>query len=339
MESQTVGNEWVPIGGQERVHETSLAAHEKSVNDRLNALMNEQRSMENEQEPRTNGHAPQTNETFDEFPMSVEVDDDQQAHDPEPESERLGEQHGHGKWTATINGDDSPDLPPRAPEIKNPLLPLKIKRGQSAVAVTNGPTPEKRKRGPYKKSQKQSNKETTVGKGRKTPVKVKINTSVASPSTPSEHSETGRRARRATTTKKYTFSDNEEEDSPLDYAPEDDGGEFEVEAPKKKTKGPGRPKGRPPKNATAKSSSKATALKAPSTPPKKQPPKGISKGPTKDTLVITKEEYKRLASIEKAFLKVKELNREMFMIMLQETKKQKEADEKVSGPSGSTNSS
>ena len=40
-------------------------------------------------------------------------------------------------------------------------------------------------------------------------------------------------------------------------------------------------------------------------------------------LVITKEEYKRLAGVEKAFLKVKDLNREMFEIMLYETMKKK----------------
>merc|ERR1719219_3308399 len=56
---------------------------------------------------------------------------------------------------------------------------------------------------------------------------------------------------------------------------------------------------------------------------KRGPPKGISKGPTSDTLVITKEEYKRLAGVEKAFLKVKDLNREMFEIMLYETMKRK----------------
>jgi hypothetical protein len=292
---QKTANEWVQInqGADEIVHET---VNDQLINDQLNELMNEkappsvqQARMEVPQTPLrdpTDGHIP-SSAPLGSAPITYENKNDYNPPTP------TNNESPTTANTPLPTDKTTPEIPSNLPEDVSTEAP-------DAKKVKRGP------RGPYKKKDDDD-----------------------------DFDPSSKRTSRKRTKKKYTISDDEDNEKDDNYkgqeAEEDD--DFDVADVEKTASG--RPKrkkrtvaeGRPSRAKGAKNGKSPVSKKSVSFRPavvsKRGPPKGISKGPTSDTLVITKEEYKRLAGVEKALLKVKDLNREMFEIMLHETMKRK----------------
>lgn len=350
---QKSGNEWVQInqGTDEIVHESIV--HEQTVNDQLNELMNEKAPPSVQQ---ARGEVPKTpirveGENLPPVSATIPVngfenkdvnemnDTPEAANTPLPVDRTTPEIKPRNLITSNLPENVSTErkTTPPSERTKKPQTAFfmfmaderqnifsdnpgisHIECGKIAGERWRKLDPERKKeyddryqnemkewkavngvieRGPYKKKKKL--KEQTGNVEKRAPSSRKRNTK-----------------------KKYTFSDEEDDaddmkdDSYIGVHGEEDD-DFENEYDNSSSSRPKR------KKSSKKPASKKNVSFKPVIASKRGPPKGISKGPTSDTLVITKEEYKRLAGVEKAFLKVKDLNREMFEIMLYETMKKK----------------